>query len=110
MVVLPSSLPYFRSDIFHRISNLSRITVYILLKFDLIQVLECIEKFKVTDMTLVPPIAVLMVKHPAIDKYDLSSLRSIGCGAAPLSREISAMLEKRLGNGLNMKQAWGMTE
>jgi len=51
-----------------------------------------------------------MVKHPAIDKYDLSSLRSIGCGAAPLSREISAMLEKRLGNGLNMKQAWGMTE
>ncbi len=86
------------------------ITVYILPKFDLLQVLESIQRFRITDLILVPPIAVLMAKHPAVKKYDLSSLEHVGCGAGPVSRETAVLIEKRLGTGINVKQGWGMTE
>jgi hypothetical protein len=35
---------------------------------------------------LVPPVVVALAKHPAVrsGKYDLSSVESVGCGAAPL--------------------------
>jgi 4-coumarate--CoA ligase len=86
------------------------IPVYVMPKFDFVQFLEYTQKFRVTDYSLVPPIAVLLAKHPAVEKYDLSSVESIGCGAAPLGRDVSEQVEKRLGSRLNMKQGWGMTE
>jgi 4-coumarate--CoA ligase len=79
-------------------------------KFDFEKMLEYTQRFRITDFTLVPPIAVLLAKHPAVEKYDLSSVENVGCGAAPLGRDVSLQVEKRLGNGLNMKQGWGMTE
>lgn len=38
-------------------------------------------------------VVVTMAKHPASRKYDLSSIRKILCGAAPLGREVSVELE-----------------
>jgi 4-coumarate--CoA ligase len=86
------------------------VPVYIMPKFDFVQLLEYTQKFKITDFALVPPIAVALAKHPAVEKYDLSSVEAIGCGAAPLGRDVSEQVERRMGNGLNMKQGWGMTE
>ena len=79
-------------------------------KFDFIQFLEYTQKFRITDYTLVPPIAVLLAKHPAVEKYDLSSVEHVSCGAAPLGRDVSEQVERRLGSRLNLKQGWGMTE
>jgi 4-coumarate--CoA ligase len=87
------------------------IPVYIMKKFDFIQMLENIEKFKISELFMVPPIVVTMAKHPASRKYDLSSVRKILSGAAPLGREVSVELESLWPKGdVNVKQGWGQTE
>lgn len=45
---------------------------------------------------LVPPVMVLLAKHPKVSDYDLSSVKRIVCGAAPLSAEIEDAVMKRL--------------
>ena len=52
---------------------------------------------------------VALAKHPAAATADLSSIRTAGSGAAPLSAEVGLQVEKRL-TGVNVKQGWGMTE
>lgn len=39
-------------------------------------------------MGIVPPLALFLLKSPLVDKYDLSSLKDIGCGAAPFGRQM----------------------
>lgn len=58
---------------------------------------------------LVPPILILLAKHPDVGKYDFSSLREIICGAAPLSAELARDVSNRLG-GTVVKQGYGMSE
>jgi long-subunit acyl-CoA synthetase (AMP-forming) len=53
-----------------------------------------------------PPIA--LAKHPAVDRYDLSSLRWVFSAAAPLGSEGSEAIERRL--GLRVRQGYGLTE
>ncbi|EPS25210.1 hypothetical protein PDE_00142 [Penicillium oxalicum 114-2] len=85
--------------------------VYIMPKFDFIQMLEYTQKFRITDYILVPPVVVALAKHPAVRKYDLSSIESVGSGAAPLGREVCAEVERLWPEGkINIKQGWGMTE
>ena len=82
-------------------------------KFDFMKMLEYIPRFRVTDMNLVPPIAVALAKHPAVAQYDLSSIENIGCGAAPLGRDVAEQVEKRLNGGrspermVSLRQGWG---
>jgi 4-coumarate--CoA ligase len=85
--------------------------VYIMPKFDFIQMLEYTQKFRITDFILVPPVVVALAKHPAVKNYDLSSVESVGSGAAPLGREVCVEVEKLWPEGkINIKQGWGMTE
>ncbi|KAF2087405.1 acetyl-CoA synthetase-like protein [Saccharata proteae CBS 121410] len=87
------------------------IPVYVMKKFDFLGMLECVQRFRITDLTLVPPVIVAMAKHPACKSFDLSSVERIGCGAAPLGREVCAELEKLWPDrSVNVKQGWGMTE
>ncbi|KAF4313101.1 putative 4-coumarate--CoA ligase 2 [Botryosphaeria dothidea] len=87
------------------------IPVYLMQKFDFLKMLEYIQKYRITDLALVPPVVVALAKHPAARKADLSSIERVGCGAAPLSREMCAELEKLWPDGrVNVKQGWGMTE
>lgn len=58
-------------------------------KFDFIKMLQHIEQFKITALTMAPPIAVALAKQPAVRKFDLSSIRSAGSGAAPLSQSVA---------------------
>lgn len=90
---------------------LRRVPVYIMPKFDFAGMLGSIQRYRITDLALVPPIVVAMAKNPATKKFDLSSIESITCGAAPLGREICADLEKLWPDGkVNVRQGWGMTE
>ncbi|KAL4806700.1 hypothetical protein BDV18DRAFT_152118 [Aspergillus unguis] len=87
--------------------------VYIMPKFDFIKMLEYTEKLRITDYILVPPVVVALAKHPAVKsgKYDLSSVESVGSGAAPLGREVCEEVEALWPPGrINVKQGWGMTE
>lgn len=53
-------------------------------------------------------IAVALAKHPLVTKYDLSSVRILGCGAAPLGKEHIEALKLRM--PAQLKQGYGMTE
>jgi acyl-CoA synthetase (AMP-forming)/AMP-acid ligase II len=89
-------------------------------KFEIGQMLELIQRFKIQALATVPPVITLLAKHPLVEKYDLSSLRSIGSGAAPLGQETQQLLRKRLAesakrNGKQVQpcrfqQGWGMSE
>ncbi|KAL6708630.1 hypothetical protein ACN47E_002611 [Coniothyrium glycines] len=88
-----------------------RIPVYMMPKFDFLEMLRNVQKYKITDLTLVPPVIVAMAKHPATKKFDLSSIDFVGSGAAPLGREVSAEFERLWPDGrVNVRQGWGMTE
>ncbi|KAJ5511807.1 Nucleoporin [Penicillium expansum] len=85
--------------------------VYIMPKFDFVKMLEYTQEYRITDFILVPPVVVALAKHPAVGQYDLSSVESVGSGAAPLGREVCEEVEKLWPPGkINIKQGWGMTE
>lgn len=50
----------------------------------------------------------MLDKRPETSKYDLSSVKNILCGAAPLSRELQNTIQRKF--NLNVVQGWGMTE
>jgi len=58
---------------------------------------------------IVPPLAILLIKHPLVSQHELSSLRFIFCGAAPLSADAEEQLRYRLPN-VKVRQGYGMTE
>jgi acyl-CoA synthetase (AMP-forming)/AMP-acid ligase II len=83
-------------------------TVVTMPRFDLERFCELVERHGVTRVEVVPPIALALARHPAVTGYDLSSLRLITSGAAPLSPAVAAECARRL--GCQVKQAYGMTE
>ncbi|TVY54449.1 4-coumarate--CoA ligase-like 7 [Lachnellula cervina] len=87
------------------------IPVYVMKKFDFVQMLESVQKFKITSLNMVPPIVVALAKSPLSRKYDLSSVVVIGSGAAPLSGEVCKEAEALWPKGnVKLGQGWGMTE
>ena len=83
-------------------------TLITLPRFDLEQFLRTIQDHKVTRAFVVPPIIVAMVKHPLVNSFDLSSLRTVMCGAAPLDEDLAWVAEKQLRT--RVAQGYGMTE
>jgi acyl-CoA synthetase (AMP-forming)/AMP-acid ligase II len=77
-------------------------------RFDLEQFLGVIQDHRVTYAHVVPPIVLALAKHPAIDKYDLSSLRVVFSGAAPLGPDLEEACARRL--DVTLTQGYGMTE
>ena len=84
------------------------VTVVTLPRFDMQEVLSLIQQHKVTQFFVVPPIVLGFAKHPMVDDYDLSSLRKMFCGAAPLGADLSNEAATRL--DCNIVQGYGMTE
>ncbi|XP_041484296.1 4-coumarate--CoA ligase-like [Lytechinus variegatus] len=78
-------------------------------RFDPEVFLKTIQDYKVSLLYLVPPIILFLAKHPMVDKYDLSAVRQITSGAAPLGGEMVASVETRLGIKI-IRQGFGMTE
>ena len=83
-------------------------TIVTMPRFDLVEFLALIERHQVSVGFVVPPIALALAKHPAIDDADLSSLRFLMSGAAPLGPELVEAVEDRL--GCMVAQGYGMTE
>ena len=83
-------------------------TVITMPRFDLEQALGVIQDHRVTRFMAVPPIVLALAKHPLVDQFDLSSLRQVFCGAAPLGGELAAEAAARI--GCEVVQGYGMTE
>ncbi|OAP19094.1 hypothetical protein AXX17_AT1G21440 [Arabidopsis thaliana] len=72
-------------------------TVVILRRFGLDDMMQAVEKYKATILSLAPPVLVAMINgaDQLKAKYDWTSLRKVRCGGAPLSKEVTdSFLEK----------------
>lgn len=77
--------------------------------FDPVRMLDAIQRWRVTTVTLAPTAANMLLRCPALDDYDLSSLRRITYGASPMPVEVLRQLMQRLPQ-VEFGQAYGMTE
>ncbi|MFE4831376.1 4-coumarate--CoA ligase family protein [Streptomyces sp. NPDC056672] len=84
-------------------------TVVVLPRFDLDQFLKAIEKHRINGLYVAPPIVLALAKHPAVARYDLSSLDYVLSAAAPLDARLAAACSARL-RLPPVRQAYGMTE
>ena len=50
-------------------------TVVIMPKFELVAMMELVQRYRITVVPVVPPILLALSKSPLVDQYDLSSLR-----------------------------------
>lgn len=84
--------------------------VIVLPKFELLDFLGAIERFKINHIPVVPPIVIRMLSSQDIlKKYDLSSVRLLFTGAAPLGKETSDELLK-IYPKWKVGQGYGLTE
>lgn len=88
---------------------LSGATLILHQRFDPGMYLQDAEKYKVTNIGGAPPIFVALVRHPDFMKRDLSSVRKINSGAAPLPVELINILQKRFPDAI-INEAYGLTE
>jgi len=77
-------------------------------RFDLEQVLRVLQDHKIRMANVVPPILLAFAKHPIVANYDLSHLKYLFSGAAPLGAELASACQDRL--GLTVRQGYGLTE
>ncbi|XP_024976430.1 4-coumarate--CoA ligase 2-like [Cynara cardunculus var. scolymus] len=84
--------------------------ILIMQKFHIVPFLELIQKYKVTIGPVVPPIVLTIAKNEeVVDKYDLTSIRTVMSGAAPLGKELENTVRMKFPNA-KLGQGYGMTE
>lgn len=70
--------------------------IVILPRFEPTSFLEAIERFSITVMVVAPPILMFFLNSPLIEKYNVTSLRTILCGSAPASSALITNTTRRL--------------
>src|SRR5882672_3415570 len=83
-------------------------TIVTVQRFELEPFLQTLQDYQVTLAHIVPPIVLALSKNPAVDNYDLSKLRTIFFGAAPLDEHLTRACMQRL--VCDVRQGYGMTE
>ncbi|CAK8541923.1 unnamed protein product [Lathyrus sativus] len=85
-------------------------TVVSMVRFELEKALATMEKFRVTHLSIAPPVMVELVKwRQVVGRYDLSPLKRLACGAAPLEKDVMKECAKILPQN-KIVQGYGLTE
>jgi acyl-CoA synthetase (AMP-forming)/AMP-acid ligase II len=85
------------------------ITQVIMPRFDPEGALALTQKHGVTALFLVPPAVLALVNFPRLAEFDLSNVRMVVSGAAPLPAEVGRQAAEKI-PGAIVFQAYGMTE
>ncbi|KAI4295290.1 hypothetical protein L6164_035351 [Bauhinia variegata] len=83
--------------------------VLLMPKFEIGALLELIQQHKVSVAMVVPPLVLALAKNPMVADFDLSSIRLVLSGAAPLGKELEDALRSRVPQAI-LGQGYGMTE
>jgi long-chain acyl-CoA synthetase len=77
--------------------------------FDAEELLQVIERERVTETLLVPTMILALLAHPDIDRYDLSSLKRLTYGASPSAGDMVEQVLKRFPD-IELSHSYGLTE
>jgi acyl-CoA synthetase (AMP-forming)/AMP-acid ligase II len=83
-------------------------TFVIMAKFELEPYLTLVARHRATLLHVVPPVVIALAKHPAVANHDLSSVRKLFSGAAPLGADVTEQCTRRI--GCVLQQGYGLTE
>lgn len=86
----------------------SGITITVMAQFEIEKFCSIVQNHRISYAFVVPPVVLLLGKHPAVKKYDLSSLRMLNSGAAPLAQELVETVYPKI--KVPIKQGYGLTE
>jgi len=70
--------------------------------------MSLIQEHRATSIPAVPTMLSLILHHPQAGDYDLTSLKEVACGAAPLPVELARAFSERY--GCRIREIYGMTE
>ncbi len=80
-------------------------------RFDPVKVMQIIEREQVTNWGPMGTMIYRTVYHPDVGRYDLSSLKNVGSGGAPISRELQERMREVFPNiRAQMGVGYGLTE
>ena len=77
--------------------------------FEPVAVLDAISRHRVVDLPLVPTMIGMLVDHPDVGTYDLSSVRHLSYGSSPISETVLGKARKIFPDA-GFSQLYGMTE
>ncbi|XP_042481166.1 4-coumarate--CoA ligase 2-like [Macadamia integrifolia] len=83
--------------------------ILLMQKFEIGALLDFIQRYKVSVAPVVPPLVLAMAKNQIVENFDLSSIRIVLSGAAPLGKELEDALHQRVPQAV-FGQGYGMTE
>ena len=105
--VLPFFHIYGLTGLVHQMLHRG-IELVVMPAFDLETFLKAVQEHKITFIYVAPPVIVRLARDEMVSKYDLSSVKMITSGAAPLTKELVDTVKKRL--NIKINQAYGLSE
>lgn len=76
-------------------------------RFELEAFLANIEESRINDLAMVPPLIIATIMSPITKKYDLSSVKIVRCGAAPLGKGSQKAFQDLISKDASFTQVWG---
>ncbi|CAK8541138.1 unnamed protein product [Lathyrus sativus] len=109
-VCLPT-VPYFHVYGFtYLLKSMAMLeTLVVMERFGLEKMLGALQRFRVTNLAVAPPIVVAMCKERVTEGYDLSSLKWVACGGAPLGKDNFDAFKAKFPQ-VSILQGYGLTE
>jgi acyl-CoA synthetase (AMP-forming)/AMP-acid ligase II len=85
-------------------------SIWIMRRFEIEPYLAAIERLKITNLGMVPPLVIAIINSPLSKKYSLKSVRAVVAGAAPLDALSQRRFQALCAPGAVFTQVMGMTE
>jgi acyl-CoA synthetase (AMP-forming)/AMP-acid ligase II len=108
VLAVPPFFHIYGAQIVLNLSLRAGARVVTLPRFDFTAFLEAIAEHRTDRVCVSPPVLVMLAKSPLVDSYDLSAVRYLFSGAAPLDEDLAGKVASRL--GCRIRQGYGMTE
>ncbi len=111
------SVPFFHATGCHSVLCASLYAgnkIVLMYRWDAERAMQLIEREKINGFGGVPSMAWQVIEHPNFERYDLSSIESIGYGGAPAAPELVARIKARFprampGNGYGLTETSSVT-
>ncbi|XP_073103247.1 probable CoA ligase CCL5 isoform X2 [Elaeis guineensis] len=84
-------------------------TTVVMPRFDFRLMMQAVEKHGVSNIPAVPPVVLAMTKAGKGGGWDLSALRRVGTGAAPLGADVGREFRRRY-PWVELREGYGLTE